>query len=43
MFEMSLTMFRPHLDVFLDVCGLPDQNKIKSGHKTDCRNVVLHF
>ena len=27
MFEMNLIMLRRHLDVFIDVCGLPDQYK----------------
>ena len=26
-------MFRPHLDVFIEVCGLPDQYKMKADTK----------
>ena len=27
MLEMNLIMFRPHLDMFIDVCGLPEEEK----------------
>ena len=36
MFEMNLLMLRPHLEVFIDLYGLPDQYKIEKWHKTDC-------
>ena len=43
MFEMNLIIIRPHLDVFIDVCGFPDKNKIEGWHKTDCWIVVSDF
>ena len=42
MFELNL-MLRPHLVVFIDLCGLPHQYKNESGHKTDCCNEVSDF
>ena len=43
MFEITLIMFIPHLDMFIDGCGLPDENKNESWLKTDCRNMVSDF
>ena len=43
MFEINKIMFRSNLDVFIDICGLPDQYKNESWHKTDHRNVVSDF
>ena len=40
MFEINLIMFKPHLDVFIDGCKLPNQNKNESWHKTECINLV---
>ena len=39
MFEMNIIMFKTHLEEFIEICGLPDQCKIKS----DCYNVVSNF
>ena len=36
-------MFRPHFELFIDICGLPDQHKNESLHKTDFSNVVSDF
>ena len=33
-------MFRPNLDINMDLCGPPDQYKNLSCHKTDSYNVV---
>ena len=43
MFEMNFIMFKPHLNVFIELCGLTDQYKNLSWHKTDCCNVVSDF
>ena len=43
MFEITLIMFRPKLDIFIDVCGLPGECKNESWHKTDCCHVVLDY
>ena len=42
MFEINLIVFRPHLDMFIDICGLPDGYKKTQNtkHKTDCCNAV---
>ena len=36
-------MFRPNLDMFIDVCGLADPNKNESCHKTDSCYLVFDF
>ena len=41
MFEMKKNMFRPHLDMFWGVIGLPGKDPNESLHKTDCCNVLL--
>ena len=33
MFAMDLIMLRPRLNVFIEVCGLPDQYKLKADTK----------
>ena len=43
MFEINLFMLRPHLDVYIDICKLPDQNNNESWHKTEFSNVVSDF
>ena len=43
MLKMNQIMFRPHLDMLIDVCGLPGKYKNLSWYKTDCCNVVSDF
>ena len=33
MFEKNLIMFRPHLDVFIEVFEIPDQYKNENWHR----------
>ena len=40
MFEINYIIIRLHLDMFIVICGLPDQYKNESWHKTDCCYVV---
>ena len=39
-FEINLVIFRPQLDMYRGVSGLPGRNKNLSLHKTDSRNVL---
>ena len=41
--EKNKFTYRPHLNTFLDVWGVPQQGKKGIWHKTDCRNVLSAF
>ena len=43
MFEINLIMFWFHLDLFIDICGLPDQYKKGSWHKIEENKVPSDF
>ena len=38
--EKKLFLFRPNLNMFIDVWDSLDENKDESWHKTDCCNVL---
>ena len=39
-FEMNKVILRPHLNTFIGICGVPDENNNERLQKTDCHNVV---
>jgi|TARA_B110000881_G_C18091237_1_gene278303 hypothetical protein len=39
-FEMNKVILRTHLNTFIGICGVPDENNNERLQKTDCHNVV---
>ena len=37
---MNKVILRPHLNTFIGICGVPDENNNERLQKTDCHNVV---